>query len=270
MPATQIVKNLPFMNVAANSVATLQLPLGPTYERIVLKLGGASFTKAHLTNVKCKLNGKTFHEFTGTDLDKMNNYTGLFSDPAFLSIDFTELMARDELDQSLGAVAVAQGVAGFTIEATIGAANAPTLDSWSEVSAPRITKDGSIPPINKLITMTQNFAASGKFNFQMPYGLAGGTVIKRVYFMSANMTDLEVKKNGQVIFDSPKAVNEFMQKEHKNTPQAGMFVYDPIWDNNASGMLLTTDAASMEWNITLSAGETVRVYIECIDPLGNL
>lgn len=258
------------MNVAASSVATLQLPLGPTYERIVLKLGGGSFTKAHITNVKCKLNSRTFHEFSGTDLDKINSYAGMFADAAFLSIDFTELFSRDEIDQSLGAVATAQGVANFIIELTIGAATTPTLESWSEVSAPRVTKDGSIPPVNKLVKFSQNYSAAGKFNFQLPYGLAGGTVVKRVYIMSANITDLEVKKNGLVIFDASKAVNEFMQKEHKKTPQAGMFVYDPIWDDNASGMLLTTDSASMEWNMTLSAAETVNVYLECIDPLGNL
>lgn len=270
MPATQPIKNLPFFNVAANSVATLQLPLGPTYERIVLMLGGTTFNKTHLTNIKCKLNGKTFHEFSGADMDKMNSYTGLYADPAFLSIDFTELAARDEIDQSLGAIATAQGIASFTIEATIGGATAPTLDSWAEVSAPRITKDGGVPPVNKLVKFTQNFSAAGKFNFQLPYGMSGGTIIKRVYFMSANMTALEVKKNGLVIFDQIKAVNEFQQKEHKQAPQAGMFVYDPIWDNNASGMLLTTDAASMEWNLTLSATETVTAYLECIDPLGNL
>lgn len=270
MAATQPIKNLPFLNVAANSVATLQLPLGPTYERITMKLGGTSFTKAHLTNVKCKLNGKTFHEFSGADLDKMNSYTGLFADAAFLSIDFSELTARDEIDQALGAVATAQGVANFTIEVTIGAATAPTLESWSEISAPRITQDGKVPPMNKLIKVTQNFGAAGKFNFQLPYGISGGTVIKRVYFMANNITDLEIKKNGLVIFDMPKAVNEFCQKEHRKTPQAGMFVYDPIWDDNASGMLLTTDAASMEWNLTLSGAETVAAYIECIDALGNL
>lgn len=270
MPATQVIKNLPFMNVAASSVATLQLPLGPTYERIVLKLGGTTFTKAHLTNIKCKINGKTFHEFSGSDLDKINSYSGMFADAAFLTIDFTELFARDEIDQSLGAVATAQGVANFTIECNIGAATAPTLESWSEISAPRITKDGSIPPVNKLVKFSQNFAVAGKFNFQLPYGLSGGTVIKRVYIMAANITDLEIKKNGLVIFDASKAVNEFMQKEHKKTPQASMFVFDPIWDDNASGMLLTTDAASMEWNMTLSGAETVNVYLECIDPLGNL
>jgi len=38
-------KQLSFMNVAAGVTATVNLPLGPTYERWVFQLGGTTFTK---------------------------------------------------------------------------------------------------------------------------------------------------------------------------------------------------------------------------------
>lgn len=261
----QIVKNLPFFNVVATGVASLSLPLGMTFERIILELGGTAFTKAMITDLKAKINGKVIWQTTGPKLDALNLYRGLATDATHLVLDFTEIFARDEVGQSLGAIGTAEGVGNFTLEVTITGATAPTLESWSVLSGPK-----KLGVINKLLSYNVNLGAAGKFPVQLPYGSQGGSIIKRVGFFNANMTELEVKKNGLVIFDAKKAINEYWQKENKKTPQAGLFVADFVVDNNQSGMLVTADARSMEWNVTVSAADVITVQVEYLDLLGNL
>lgn len=260
----QIKKNLPFFNVVATGVATLTLPLGMTYERIILELGGTAFNKAMITDLKVNLNGKTIWQTTGPRLDALNKYRGLTTDATHLVIDFTELFARDEVGQSLGAIGTAEGVGNFSLEVTITGATAPTLESWSVLSGPK-----ALGVISKLSSFNVTLGAAGEFPIQLPYGKDGGSIVKRVGFFHANMTDLEVKKNGLTIFKAKKAINEYWQTENKKVPQAGLFVADFIVDNNQSGMLVTADASSMEWNATVSAADVITVQIETIDLLAK-
>lgn len=261
----QLIKNLPFFNVVATGVASLSLPLGMTYERIILELGGTAFTKAMITDIKAKINGKPIWQTTGSRLDALNKYRGLATDATHLVLDFTELFARDEVGQSIGAIGTAEGVANFTLEVTITGATAPTLESWSVLSGPK-----KLGAISKLLSYNVNIGAAGKFPVALPYGTQGGSIIKRVGFFHANMTELEVKKNGLVILEGKKAIVEYFQTENKKAPQAGLFMADFIVDNNMSGMLVTADAKSMEWNVTTSAADVITVQVEYLDLLGNL
>lgn len=258
-------EELPFFNVAAGSVATLELPAGGTYERIILQLGGTTFTKAHITGIKAKLNGKVFHDVDGATLDKMNLYTGMASNANFLVLDFTEIFARDQVGQSVGGIGTI-GVASFTLEVTIsGTAVAPTLKAWSWISAPK-----QLDLVNKLLMYPSNFSTAGTFPLRIPFGAQGGSLIKRIYFSHANMNGLEVKMNGITIHKSLTAINDFIASDNKKVPQAGLYVYDTIVDNNMTELLNTTQAQSLELWVTISAADTIKAYVEYLDPLGNL
>ncbi|WP_034641071.1 major capsid protein P2 [Chitinilyticum aquatile] len=257
-------KLLPFFNVGANSTATLELPRGDTYERITLQLGGTAFTKSHITSIRLRINSKVVHECSGADLDKMNNYTGMASDATLLVLDFSELYARDQAGQLIGAIGTIKGVASVMLEVDIGGATAPTLQAYAQVSAPK-----EIGVINKLLKYPVNIGGAGKWPISLPYG-QNGTAYKRVYVMSNNMTALEVKVNGVTIHESVKAINEHWQKENKKVPQAGMYVYDLICDNNLSDMLNTAAANTFEFLPTFSAAENIVVYVEAVDLLQNL
>jgi len=260
-----VQKNLPFFNVAANGVASLTLPLGMTYERIIFVLGGTAFTKAMITDLKVKINGKVIVQTTGTLLDKMMVYRGLVTDATHLCLDFSELFARDEVGQSIGAVSTAEGVSMLTIEATITGATLPTLESYSVLSGPK-----KLGVIAKTLSYNATIGAAGKFPITLPFGVNGGSIIKRVHIFHTSMTALEVKKNGLVIHDTVDSINKFIQTENKKVTAAGQYVCDFVVDNNQSGMLVTADARSMEWNATFSAADTVTVQVEYLDMLGNL
>ncbi|WP_137940246.1 major capsid protein P2 [Chitinivorax sp. B] len=260
-------EELPFFNVVAGGIATMDFPLGQTYERLVLQLGGQTFKKEHITGIKCKLNGKVFHDVDGPTLDKMNAYTGAAIDPNFLVLDFTEIFARDQVGQSVGAIATAKGVASFTMEVSIApGAVQPTLKAWTWTSAPK-----ELSVVNKLLMYPTNFSTAGTFPIKIPFGAAGGSLVKRIYFgHNKTMTGFELKMNGLSIHKSVSAVNEFIARDNRKVPQEGLYVYDPIVDNNMTEILDTTRANSLELWVTINAADTIRTYVEYLDPLGNL
>ncbi|WP_444544600.1 hypothetical protein [Silvimonas terrae] len=142
---------------------------------------------------------------------------------------------------------------------------APTLALFAIESAPQ-----ALSVVNKLIRYSTNIGAAGKFALTIPFGVVGGSMLKRLWIKSANLTALEIKGNGLTIHDSTKASNEFWQKENRKTPQTGWYVVDFVVDNNQEDHLNTTALASMEINGTFSAAESVVYFGEYTDLLGNL
>lgn len=262
-----LVKNLPFANVNASGVASVSLPVGMSYNRIILQLGGTSFTKSMITNIKVRVNGKVVLENTGARLDLMNQYRGIAASANFLTLDFTEPRAKIMAEQFIGNINTAQGVSSLTIEITIAGATAPTLDSWSELGPP-----APLGVIAKQIMFTSSFGGSGKFPFKLIDMANKGAIMKRVHFAhGGNLTQLEVKKNGIVIFDNvPAAVNSFWVGEYQKTTQTNIYTFDPCCDNNYANAVKTADMVSLEFNPTFSAADTVTAVLEVLDVLGNM
>lgn len=262
-----LVKNLPFTNVVASGVATVSLPVGMSYNRIALALGGGSFTKAMITDIKVRLNGKVIFQNTGARLDLINTYRKRAVNAGFLVIDFTEPDAKDMSEEYLGNLNTAQGVSSLTMEVTIAGATTPTLDSYSELGAP-----APLGVLAKQLLFTNSFGGAGKFGFKIIDVANRGAIIKRVHFNhTGNLTALEVKKNGIVIFDNVlTAVNSFYQLDYNKVAQANLYTFDPCLDNNYTNAVRTQDMVSLEFNLTTSAADTVTACVEALDLLGNM
>lgn len=261
-----LIKNLPFTNVVANGVATVSLPVGMSYNRIFLQLGG-TFTKAMITDIKVRLNGKVIFQNTGSRLDLVNTYRKRGVSASFLVIDFVEPDAKDMSEQYVGNLNTAQGVSSLTLEVTIAGATSPTLDSWAEVGPP-----APLGVIAKQLLFTTSFGGSGKFPFKIIDVANRGAIVKRVHFAhGGNVTALEVKKNGVVIHDNvTTAVNTFYQLDYNKTAQTNLYTYDPCLDNNYTNAIKTQDMVSLEFNLTTSAADTVTAVVEVLDLLGNM
>ena len=261
---------LPFSNVVASGVATAQITPGRTIERIVLQLGGTTFTKAMLTLIKLKANGKVFFEGSASQIDKLNKYRGIADNAAFLTLDFTELKGRDKLDHMVGAFDTSKGISNITMECTIAGATAPTLEMYLVESG---AQAGAYSPVlTKLLRYPFSTATGGVLPIVLPFGPGNGAVIKRVHVeqTNGNMTGLVVKQDGLVIHESEAAVNSFVQGEHGRVPQTNWYTADFIVDGNQGGALDTRDAKSMEWLLNLSGAENGYVLAEYYDTLGNL
>lgn len=258
----------PFTNVIADGVAMLRMPrYAMTLTRLVLRLGGTAFTKAMIADIKIKLGVRTVYNISGPLLDAINKYKGIQDDDSYLTIDFTERDAPTIQGKEIGGYDLSQIRDEVTFEVTIAGATAPTLEAIAFMTPPQ-----GNALIQKILYFPTSSAVAGKFPIQFN---PMGALIKRVHFfysgddwdvgVDGNVSSLEVKKNGLVIWDMSCRDARFVQSEYQKFPQPKHYVYDPIVDNNANGMLVTADAKSLEFNTTLAAPDSIRVYVELLD-----
>lgn len=268
------IKLLPFANVVATGLATCDLNnlLGYSIERIVLGLSGTTFTKSMLTGIQIKANGKVIFDTTGPRTDTRMQYRGITANAGFLTLDFAEIRSKTELGQNLGNIDTTVGLSSLKLEIQITGATAPVLTGWAEVSPPQVAPEQTAtrPLIAKIHNSTITIGAAGQFAVPVPHfaPVDGGSIFKRIAFFSSNMTALQIKKNGIVIEDSTAAMNSYQQNEYRKVPQAGLYMYDAVVDDNQSQILNTRNAQTMELLGTFSAGETITVEVEVLEPLG--
>jgi hypothetical protein len=266
------IKLLPFNNVVATGLATLNLSnlLGYTIERMTLVLGG-TFTKAMMTSIQIKANGKVIWDSTGGRRDAAMQYRGITANAGFLTIDFSEIRSKTELGQNLGAIDTTMGISSLTMEVQISGATAPTLSGYAEVNRPQIdpAQASTRNLIARVHSSTITIGAAGQFQLPVPHldVAAGGSLFKRINIFSANMTGFLLKKNGIVVEENIKSLNDFTQTEYRKVSQAGLYVIDFISDDNQSQIFNSRDAQTIECLGTFSAGETITIESEVLEPL---
>lgn len=267
---------IPYSNVVPSGTATNQITPGRTLENLRLRLGGTTFTKAMISLLRVKANGKTIIEGSGTELDKINAYRGETTDAGFLDLAFADYKMMTELDRQVGAFDTSLGIANITTEVTIAGATAPTLTPILTESAAQKAADGTIAPYAGLMTKILRYpfsvATGGTLPLTVPFGPNNGAIIKRVHVVqnTGNMTGATVKEDGLVIHESVKAENEFEQKRLGRVPQANFYTIDFVADGNVRKALDTRSARSLEWLLSFSAADSGNVLVEYLDPLGNL
>jgi hypothetical protein len=272
------IKTYPFNNVQNTGLATCDLNglLGYTIERIVLVLSGAAFTKSMMTGIQLKANGKVIWDTTGSRVDSRMQYRGITANAGFLTLDFSEIRSKTENGQSLGSIDTTYGDKGkplsnLKLEVQITGATSPVLTAFAEVSPPQgdpvlqSTRD----LVARIHTSQQTIGASGQQAVNVPHLMPseGGSIFKRIAIFSSQMTGLLVKKNGITVEESTKSLNDFQQNEYKKVPQAGMYMWDNIIDDNQSQAFNSRNAQTIEFLGTFAAGETITVEVEVLEPV---
>ncbi|SHL45136.1 hypothetical protein SAMN05216428_102445 [Nitrosospira sp. Nsp11] len=267
--------SLPFSNVAANNIATANVTPGRLIENVKLCLGGTTFTKAQITQVRVKANGKVIMEGTGTELDLINAFRGETTDPKFLDLSFADYFLNNEFDRKVGGFDTSVGISNITLEVTIAGATAPTLKAIVTESAAQKDKSGEFAPyatlISKVLKYPFNISTGGRLPFQVPFGAQSGSIIKRLHiFHTSKMTGITVKQDAMVIHESVTAENEQEQKRFARKPQANVYTVDFTVQAAIKHALDTRDARSLEWLPEFSGADSGSVIVEYLDPLGNL
>ena len=333
-----------------------------TLNRIKLKLGGTSLTKAMLTRIRLKIGTKPVWECTGARLDQIQKYKGIRAHDKFVVLDFNEPGAPDIVGKEIGGYDMSQLNDDLYLEIDVTGATAPTLKAKAFFTPPQDN-----PLVLKLIPISRYMGAVGKSNFEFD---AKGALIKRMFFFyagtdwsgvatsaalgtntgngvmgavtvaagakvgthkivivepgtnvgtfihedpdgmivgkgvvasaysggglsftladgaadfvsgdgfvitvadrDANLSEVEVRKNGLTVWQATCQDARFIQQEYGRVPQSQCYVYEPIVDNNQSGALVTADAEALEFLMTLAAADTITAYAEVIDQPGNL
>ena len=263
----------PFQNVTATGVAIgdLNKLLGTVLEKITLTLGG-TFTRAMITGIALKANGKIIYETDGSKLEASNMYNGGVTDATILKIDFMDRKAITANARQAGTfdLSVGSGIKSLRLEVTISGATSPTLVGFADVSPP--TNDPAEAGIRGLIARRHRatfvVGAAGEFALPIPHldPSGGGTAYRRIYLYSANCTKIKTMREGVVEHELTKLQNEAAQKDNFKSPQANLIVFDPVQDGQLSGRLWDTRPAvgvrSAQFYGTFSAGETITIETE--------
>lgn len=274
----------PFQNVATTGhfVLSSKLVLGNVIERIVLELGGTSLTKAMITNLVVRLNGKVvFGPISATHLDLIQRYLLLVNDATRLTIDFTEPVSRSIQGQLMGAIHTnAAGVTDFTIEGDITGATAPTLVAYAVLRSPaglipeRGFDPATLPLIRAIIPTTVTETAAGQFQHDLNYGSRGDSLIKRIFIMSTILTSFQVKQDSLDIYeDVTTGLAGFLEAEYGRDDQTNMYVYDPLMDGNQSDAIVTRNGSResvFQFLFRASGAGVHTVYTDVYTTLGRL
>jgi len=276
--SAQVVTLNPFTNVVASGTAICDLRslFGYTVERLILQLGGTTFTKAMITALQLKANGKVIIDSTGSAMDSRMQYRGITANANFLTVDFLELKARTKLGLTGGALDTTIGIKDLRLEVTISGATAPTLIGYAEVSTPQTGAQYANlrALLARIHRVTQTIGAAGTFPLQVPHldPNSGGSIFKRIALLSANATGARVERNGIKEFEVlSTAFNNFNQVEYGRVTQASLFMLDFIVDGLTEDRVLDTrpSAGCTTANVfgTFSAGETITIESELLEPL---
>lgn len=274
-----------FSNVVATGTATLKIPKYLlTLQRMVLRLGGTTFTKAMLTFIRVKVGARTVWSVEqqgantgGTHLDRMNQYRGLYSQANFITVDFTERDFASVIAREIGGIDMSKLAEDVFIEVGILGATAPTLYAIGQFTPPQGATDDPQQLIKKMMPVPFSFSAGGRF--LIPFE-PKGAIIQRalIHFngtdwtttANGNVAKVEVKKNGLIVHDPEDLDSRLIQQEYRKTPQTRMYAVDFVTDNNPAGGLVTADARVLEFTATVTASDTGVAYFEVLDAPNNL
>lgn len=250
---------------------------GKVVNRIILTLTGGVFTKAMMSTVKIRASdadkgGKLVFDSTGGRTDSRMQYRGIAAAAGFLSLDFTEIRSKTVKGQKLGAYDT-RLLRALQLEIVVAGATTPALTAHADFDEPaeydKLYEAAERGVMHKTLQQEYAFSAAGTFPVKIPYGLAGGSLIKRIFYHGAIVTAAEVRKDGVVIFEAADALNDFVQGEFSRTSQANIFCIDFIVDGNQSYALNAANAQSMEFYVTVSGAGSVTLEMELLDPLAN-
>lgn len=278
---SKVLRLPPIQNVGANQTAILpQVPHGMTYDALVLKLGG-TFTKAQITGIRGRINGKLFMDATGTHIDEQNKNKKRVADAAYLAIHFNEPNARTITGEQIGSIDTSSGVDTFDFEFDIGAATSPTLEAYAIISPPKpVMINGLANPhkrtISALLKKAHSFAGAADNAVTLPMGSKLGGAIRRTFFHhTGNVTAVEVRKDGTYLQQTGTvALMEFIQGELNRTAQTNLAVFDPCFTDNQSDAVATLrndgSPASFEFTVVTSGVDTVTSYTEMYSTIARL
>lgn len=278
----RLIRCTPWNNILPTGMATIDFFKGPiaglTLHRLILELGGTAFTNAMITELRLFANDQPIFVDSGARTNSRMMYRGIYNEAAHLSIDLDELRSKTIQGQSLGAIDASFGLRTLNGEMDIAGATAPTLSAFWEVSNPQTlpAQQASRGLVAMVLKTSQGFLGADTY----PLNVVGGnpkpgSILKRVHiFHTGNVLGLQIKKDGIEIHNTiptgaaASTVYQFAQKERLRVPQANVYTYDPIIDENQSEALTTGDAKAMEWYIKTSATDNVVTVSELLVPLG--
>lgn len=268
-----------FNGVAAGSTATLHMPIGLTYHALNLVMGGTTFDKSHITEMRLKGNGREILVDTGTDLDIRNQFHNLQAVTAGqLMLDFERAHLRLKGASELTAIGTGAPrsngdpksatynptpLSTLQLEVDIAAtAVAPTLSAKALQSGPR-----PLGVLTKRRRFFRNPTGAGTFEIS---DLPTGDVIEKIYIKhTGNVTNVILDRDNFRSFDRTVAENSLLQLNGGiRTPQTNWFVIDTTERGNGDEVLVS-NVNDFRLVIETSAADSLTIFVDYLGPLSG-
>lgn len=267
------IQRLPSLSrVSPGNTSTLELPIGPTYERIVFVVTAANGLDAgDIGRIKLLANGAEIQSFKNLQrLIDLNTYWGRDADSvAAARIEFALHLNRGELVDNMWRNAPGVGTADLStlhLEIDIdGAAPADIkISAFAQVDPVR-------QPIGAFFRIREYPASSAVAGLFEADKLPRGPWYGAIHLFKGDITDVEVMAGDVKIIDATKAVLERFQRAASpkaRAPQTAKATHiDFITDGNLLESLPTANLTDFRVKMTLGTAGAVDIVTETLDTI---
>ena len=251
-----------FEGVAPGAPATARLPIGLTYETLLLTYSGV--TLAQMNEIRVIGNGKTIQRYTsGTRLDEMNQHHGRAAANGIIAIDFIRYGLRTRQAEEI--TGLGTGIPGpgelttlsMEIDIDAGAA-APVFSLKAQQSVAR-----PLGLVRWVREFTYNAPAIGDYEIS---DIPKGHLFNAVHFNSSDVNSLEIQRDRFSVFKRLKAENDLVQSDGDRVPVAASFVFDPTENGLGAESLETGSVHDLRFVLDMAAAGAVPVTVESLAP----
>lgn len=222
--------------VGPNQTATVNLPIGPTYNTILINaevvatgLGfpaGTYINPSIFKDLRLVVNGTNRIEIAVTDLVKLNDYYGVPTQPGVLALHLSQPWTRTILGEENTAYGTATGVSSLTLEIDLG----PSFTSAYKLSVSAVQSEpkpyGSHLSIQRF---SEDMSLVGtKEIANIPIGAYS---MMAMHLTTAAVNEVEVLANNTQIHRSKKVLRDGYLRMKDRFPQNDMTHIDFMLEN---------------------------------------
>ncbi len=251
------INKLPSLgNVVGGSTATLDCPVGMTYDAIKFAYSGV--TDAQMTDIELLINGRPVMQYKdAVELKALNDYYGRPDAAGEMTMHFRrpELIEAQRAFPGLGTADIDTLQIRIKIDA---AAASPVISASAQLSPAQ-----PLGVFVKVRYLNANYATAGKQ--EMPNIPRGGRVLA-MHLFKADVDNVEVEVNNRRVMEGDKATFESYQKGAGRKPQSAKATHIDWSLYGDLGRALVTDGVQ-DFRIrpTIATSGSIRTVIEYVD-----
>lgn len=254
-----------FEGVAAGQTATMKMPIGLTYHKLLIAYSGV--TLVQMNEIRLIANGKTIQRLPGgAVLDSMNKFDGRNAAGGILTLDFERYGLRTRAGSVLTAIGTgdrndSRAISTLYLEIDIdGAAIGTTLSAKAIQSPPSPSN-----ALKQIRVFGVDPAGAGDYEIS---DLPRLGLINRIFFKTAAIINsVKLRRDGYDVFERDTAENDSVQSDGIRVTQGGYWVMDFSEEGNGQDALEIASVQDLRFTLDMAGAGHIDVIVEYLAPL---
>lgn len=253
--------------VTAGSTATLEIPRGPTYHRIVFSATGTGLTASHIGRITVLIDGKPQQTYRNLQrLIDLNSYWGRSADSANeFCLHFYRREQSDAVYRRASGIGT-QDVQTLHVEIEIDGTAPADLEITAHAKA-----DPQQQPLGVFFKVREFPTASSVAGQVEVDKLPRGAYYGAIHLFKDDISAVEVEANGRKIVDATKSVLERDQKEadEPRTPLTAKATHvDWLTEGDLAQAIKTGELYDWRLKLNFDTPGSCDIITETLDVLG--